>query len=194
MGPSEDPPTDRQNQTSSKGKTAGAKRARRPRSRVCLLKGCHQVFRPQHPLTCYCSEECREEARRWSQGKARRRYRQSESGKQKRQAQSRRRRRRCQDRQKNAGRNERVGHHPKLFFRARATVPAAMESSSGAAGHRYRGIVPTRVAVLWNGFWSEKDAGANGSPPGAETPLQSSRHIAPFRAVSIFSAYPPGER
>lgn len=174
MGPSEDPPTGRQNQARSQGKTAGPKRARRPRSRVCLLKGCGQVFRPQHPLTRYCSEQCRQEARRWSQWKARRRWSQSEGGQQKRQAQSRRRRERWKDRQQNIPRKGREGHHYKIFFRVPATGPAAMRSLRRAAGPRYRGIVPMPVAALWNGFGSERGAGENGSPSGDETPLQSS--------------------
>lgn len=114
MGPSENPPLDRQDQAKSKAKSAEPNRARRPRSRVCLLKGCHQVFRPRHPLTHYCSEQCREKARQWSQWKARRRYRQSEGGKQKRQAQCRRWR--LKDRQKNICRDGREGHHHKFFF------------------------------------------------------------------------------
>lgn len=77
----------------------GQRRARRPRSRVCLLKDCGRVFRPQQPLARYCSEACQTEARRWRQWKARRRYRQSASGKQKRQAQSRRYRERRKQRQ-----------------------------------------------------------------------------------------------
>jgi hypothetical protein len=72
------------------------RRVRRPRRRVCLLKGCERVFRPQQPLARYCSEACRAEARRWRQWKARRRYRHSPNGKQKRQAQSRRYRERRQ--------------------------------------------------------------------------------------------------
>ncbi len=66
------------------------RRARHPRRRVCLLKGCGRVFRPQQPMARYCSEGCQAEARRWRQWKARRRYRQSPNGKHKRQAQSRR--------------------------------------------------------------------------------------------------------
>jgi len=50
-------------------------------------------------MTRYCSEKCREEARRWRLWKARHRYRQSPDGKQKRQAQSRRYRERRQQRQ-----------------------------------------------------------------------------------------------
>ena len=98
MGPDKDSSTPPKNQdTRGTPGTPGTfetkacrRRARRPRSRACLLKGCERVFRPQQPLIRYCSEACREQARRWREWKARRRYRQSADGKQKRQAQSRR--------------------------------------------------------------------------------------------------------
>ena len=70
MGPCEHPSTPSENQDSRPHKTGGCKRQiRRPRSRVCLLKGCHCVYRPQHPLTRYCGEACREQARRWQDGR-----------------------------------------------------------------------------------------------------------------------------
>ncbi len=78
----------------------GPQRARRPRSRLCLLKGCESRFRPAHPLTRYCSEGCRRKAREWSQWKSRQRYRQSEGGRQTRQKQSRRYRERVEAGQK----------------------------------------------------------------------------------------------
>ena len=89
MACGEDCPTAPKNQVPPKASWR-RRRARRPRSRICLLKGCGRVFRPEQPLTRYCSEACRAEARRWRQWKARRRYRQSPHGKQKRQAQGRR--------------------------------------------------------------------------------------------------------
>lgn len=61
----------------------------------------------------YCSEECREKARRWSQWKSRQRWRRSENGRQKRQEQSVRHRERL--RLSGGGRSRpkmaRVGHH-----------------------------------------------------------------------------------
>jgi hypothetical protein len=91
MGPDQDSPTSPQNQeTRRTPRTQGKLRARRPRRRICLLKGCGRVFRPQQPMARYCSDACREEARRWREWRARRHYRQSPNGKQKRQAQSRR--------------------------------------------------------------------------------------------------------
>ena len=101
MGPDKDSSSPAKNQATREtpGTKRGGRRARRPRRRVCLLKGCEQVFRPQQPLARYCSEACREQARRWRQWKARRRYRQSPNGQQKRQAQSRHYRERRKDRQ-----------------------------------------------------------------------------------------------
>jgi hypothetical protein len=91
MGPDKDSPTPAKNQDIRT--TAGTQQSRRrarPRSRICLLKGCGRLFRPQQPIARYCSDGCRAEARQWSLWNAHQRYRQSPNGKQKRQAQSRR--------------------------------------------------------------------------------------------------------
>jgi hypothetical protein len=104
MGADKDSSAPHQNQEAHKiaGTKGCPRRARCPRSRLCLLKGCGQVFRPHQPLARYCSEACREQARRWRQWKALRRYRQSPNGKQKRQAQSRRYRERRKERRQSA--------------------------------------------------------------------------------------------
>jgi hypothetical protein len=99
MGLCEDPSTHSQNQATEKNPWR-KRRARHPRSRICLLKGCGRTFRPEHPLTRYCGEPCREQARQWWEWKARHQYRQSDGGKQKRQAQSRRYRLRRKARKK----------------------------------------------------------------------------------------------
>lgn len=93
MGPCEHPSSLLENQ--AKGRTPQhRRRVRRPRSRVCLLKGCGRVFRPDHPLTRYCSDHCRDQARKWREWKARHQYRQTARGRQIRRAQSRRYRQR----------------------------------------------------------------------------------------------------
>lgn len=97
MGLCEDPSTHSENQAKGKNRP-GQRRARRPRNRVCLLKGCKRMFRPDHPLERYCGEECRERARQWREWKARHRYRQTDEGKKKRRAQSRRYRLRVRSR------------------------------------------------------------------------------------------------
>ncbi len=60
------------------------------RQRRCLLKGCEQPFRPSHPQARYCSDGCRQEARRWRCWRSHRTYRASEAGKQCRRQQARR--------------------------------------------------------------------------------------------------------
>ena len=62
------------------------------RCRRCLLKGCQTAFRAKHPLSRYCSNACRDAARRWSRWWAARRYRATPHGKARRAAQARRRR------------------------------------------------------------------------------------------------------
>lgn len=168
MGPCEDRSTAEKNQGGQRARrTAGFQgRAHRPRSRVCLLKGCERLFRPVHPLARYCSEGCREQARRWREWKARHRYRQSEGGKQKRQAQSRRYRIRHRIGKKPSPRKPREGHRKKNYFIPPATARVAMRSSSGAGAHLCSDFVRTRVGGLWNGFGSGNGAGGNGSRSG----------------------------
>jgi hypothetical protein len=78
-------------------------RKKRPRTRVCLLKGCGKSFRSSRSLARYCSRECSEKARQWSLWKAQHRYRQKASGKTKRQAQCCRYRERVKKREKKNG-------------------------------------------------------------------------------------------
>jgi hypothetical protein len=92
---------------------------RRPRTRVCLLKGCEQRFRPRHARQRYCSEGCREAARRWSEWKGQQKYRVTAACKRKRSEQSRRYRERVKERkpsEKEAVR-EAARVIPKKFFR-----------------------------------------------------------------------------
>jgi hypothetical protein len=104
MGPDKNSSIPPQNQGS--GEIAGTKgrprRAHRPRSRLCLLKGCGRVFLPKQAMARYCSDACREKARRWMQWKAQQHYRHSPNGRQKRQTQSRRYRERRKERRENA--------------------------------------------------------------------------------------------
>jgi len=72
--------------------------ARRPRTRHCLLKGCEQRFHPRQARQRYCSEDCRNAARRWSRWKAQQRYRETAPGQQNRKGQSRRYRERVKNR------------------------------------------------------------------------------------------------
>ena len=70
----------------------------RPRTRLCLLKGCEQRFHPRQARQRYCSAECRKAARKWSRWKAQERYRETAAGQQKRNGQSRRYRERIKGR------------------------------------------------------------------------------------------------
>jgi hypothetical protein len=93
MGPPESP-------TTQSGNQAGRRKrlARRPRKRLCLLKGCEQRFHPRHFRQRYCSEGCQKAARRWSRWKAQQRYRTTRAGKRKRNSQSERYRERVRSR------------------------------------------------------------------------------------------------
>jgi hypothetical protein len=94
MGPPENPTSHGQRQV-----TRGWRQAeRRPRTRRCLLKGCEQRFRPRHARQRYCSEDCRQAARKWGEWKARQKWRASAAGKQKRNRQSRLYRKRVKER------------------------------------------------------------------------------------------------
>ncbi len=65
-----------------------------PRPRCCLLKGCERWFRPRRPQCRYCSDACRQAARRWRRWQAQQKYRASPNGRQHRQEQARRYRQR----------------------------------------------------------------------------------------------------
>jgi hypothetical protein len=93
MGPPESRTGPRQNQATGRRK----RRARRPRR--CLLKGCEQRFHPRHARQRYCSEDCRNAARKWSRWRAQQKYRTTDGGKQKRNGQSRRYRERLKSRE-----------------------------------------------------------------------------------------------
>ena len=94
MGPSENPTVHPENQAAGRRKRL----ARRPRMRRCLLKGCEQRFHPRQARQRYCSECCREAARKWSRWKAQRRYRATREGQQRRNGQSQRYRERAKSR------------------------------------------------------------------------------------------------
>lgn len=166
MGPCEHRSTAGKNQGGCLRTTGQRSRARHPRSRVCLLKGCERRFRPVHPVARYCSPECRAQAQRWREWKAQHRYRQSEGGKQKRQAQSRRYRIRHKMAEKPTNGKPREGHRKKNYFVSPATGRGAMRSSSGAGAHPCSDFARTRVGGLWNGSSSVNGAGGKGSRSG----------------------------
>jgi hypothetical protein len=164
MGPSEDRSTREKNQAGHRRIGGRRRRVRRPRSRACLLRGCKRRYRPMHPLARYCSEECREEARRWREWKARHHYRQTEGGKQKRRAQSRRYRLRSKRTRtgKQGPRRPREGHRKKKYFAAPAIGLAVMRNSRRADVLPCKDFVRPPVGAPWSGFWSANDVGGNG--------------------------------
>jgi len=93
MGPPESPTGHPENQEGRRKRLA-----RRPRMRCCLLKGCQQRFHPRQARQRYCSEGCRQAARKWSRWKAQQRYRETAVGQEKRNGQSRRYRERVKSR------------------------------------------------------------------------------------------------
>ena len=69
------------------------------RPRRCLLKGCERPFWPRRPQARYCSEGCKQAARRWRRRRASQRYRASDCGRERRRDQARRYRQRLRERQ-----------------------------------------------------------------------------------------------
>jgi hypothetical protein len=125
MGPPESVTRPRKNQAVGRRKS----RARRPRARRCLLKGCEQRFHPQHARQRYCSAECREKMRKWSRWKAQQKYRTTAGGKQKRNGQSGRYRERVKNRKPAAP--ETVSEATRVitkehFFRAHLRPPGML--------------------------------------------------------------------
>src|SRR5271168_4101912 len=94
MGPFESRTGQPENQEASRRKRL----PRRPRQRCCLLKGCEQRFHPRQARQRYCSQECREAARKWLRWKDQQRYRKTAAGRQKRNGQGRRYRERVKSR------------------------------------------------------------------------------------------------
>jgi hypothetical protein len=142
----------------------GERPSRRPRTRACLLKGCERRFRPLAARQRYCSPQCRQAARRWSQWKAQQSYRSTAAAKEKRQEQSRRYRERVKER-KQPVQPEAIPEAarvitPYFFSITVATVLAAMrdlpsnrDPHSGASVHEPAG-------ALWNASGSASGAGA----------------------------------
>jgi len=108
--------------------------------RRCLLKGCEQRFHPRQARQRYCSEGCREAARKWSRWKAQQRYRTTRVGQEKRNGQSRRYRERVKTRK--SAEPEAVSEAARVitkehFFEHTCERPGCYE---GFAHHR-RGLV-----------------------------------------------------
>jgi hypothetical protein len=151
MSPSQDPSSHRRNQPRTKKQKRP--RARRPRRRLCLLKGCGNRFRPMYAMSRYCSEECRRKARQWSQWKSRQQWRQSKTGRKKRQEQSARRRERLRIGGNPASvgdsaRGSSQARSPKKISAAPVIVQAATRASHGIGVRRCNDSVVTTAGAL----------------------------------------------
>jgi hypothetical protein len=143
-------------------------RARRPRRRHCLLKGCEQRFPPLRASQRYCSERCREEARKWRRWKAQQRYRKTVVGRKKRNGQSRRYRERVQSREppEPGPVNEAARVIPQEhFFRAQVRPAGVLRAIRAAAAESLAAFLFARLPAR---------AGAG---PGAGAALETGAHL-----------------
>lgn len=132
---------------------------RRPRARLCLLKGCGRRFHPRRAQQRYCSEQCVKAARKWSRWKAQQRYRSTRSGKQKRNGQSQRYRERVRSRE--AGDSEAVEEPARViirnFFRGELRPARLLRAIRSSAAKSLTTLLLTGVPA---GAGSRSTAGA----------------------------------
>ena len=166
MGPIESPTRHRKNQATGRRQRATL----RPRTRRCLLKGCEQGFHARHPRQRYCSDNCRQEARRWSRWKAQQRYRETVAGRQKRNGQGRRYRERVKKRKP---RQPEAVNEParvitaKHFFRAHVRPAGLLRAIRAPAAKPF-------AAFLFPGMPASAGAGC-----GAGAALETGTHLIP---------------
>lgn len=170
MGPTQHPLQRRANQ--ERNCSAAKRRKRRPRLRKCLLKGCERRFRPKHPWTRYCGDDCRNKARRWSRWKAQQRYRATRHGKQQRRAQSCRHRERVRTRKPSKSTTEEPARviKAKKYSTAPATGRVATSYFCEPAVRRCSDSVRGNAGARWSAYWSGN--GAGGSVAGRNRPCQ----------------------
>jgi len=144
MGPAKSVTRPRKDRAAGRRK----RRARKPRPRSCLLKGCEQKFHPQRARQRYCSEDCRSAARRWSQWKAQQRYRETTAGQHKRNGQSRRYRERVKSRK--PAEPEAVNQSARVitqehFFRAHLRPARVLRALRAAAAKSFATLLFARM-------------------------------------------------
>ena len=164
MGPSENPTNPGKNRRPWRRRQAG----RRRRTRLCLLKGCEQRFRPRQARQRYCSLECRAAARQWSQWKAQQRYRETTVGKQKRNGQSQRYRERVRSRKPSAP--EAVNDAARVitqedFFRAHVRPARLLRTIRSAAAKSLAALLFARVPA------------STGAGPRSGAALETGAHL-----------------
>jgi hypothetical protein len=156
MGPPEILTRPRKNQAAGRRK----RRARQPRARQCLLKGCEQRFHPRQARQRYCSAECRERARKWSRWKAQQRYRETAAGQEKRNGQSQRYRDRIKSRK--PPQSEAVSEAARVitkeyFFRAHLRPAGVLRAVRTAAA---KSLAALLLRVVPAGAGASRGAGA----------------------------------
>jgi hypothetical protein len=172
VGPDEDstlPPEDRE---------PGQPPGRRPRTRCCLLKGCERRFCPQRARQRYCSDECRQAARRWSRWKAQQNYRATAVGKERRNGQSRRYRQRVRNRQA-AAPEEAVPEAARVithnFFRLLLRPPWLLRGIRFAAALAPPAVLFARVPARHGTGLATRAALAPGYAPAVEDVRNTAR-------------------
>ncbi len=164
MGPPENLTSHSEKQESGRRQ----RRARRPRARRCLLKGCEQRVHPRQARQRYCSEDCRKAARKWSRWKAQQRYRETAAGREKRNGQSGRYRERVKSRK--PPEPEAVNESARVitqehFFRAHVRPAGLLRAIRTRAAK-------SLAALLFAGVPASTGAGA-----GAGTALETGAHL-----------------
>ena len=175
MSPSQDQSTRHRNQP-PENRPQRRQAARPPRSRECLLKGCGKRFRPRYPMARYCSEDCRREARRWSQWKSRQRWRKSESGRKKRKQQSVRHRERLRlagrasSGRKTGARGSSQSAARKNCSGTPVIVRAATRGSNEAGARHCSDSARMTAGAHSSACWSARDDGENAARPASPKP------------------------
>jgi hypothetical protein len=164
VGPSESLTRHGENQAAGRRK----RRARRPRLRRCLLKGCERLFHPRQARQHYCGKSCRDEVRKWSRWKAQQRYRETAAGQQKRNGQSRRYRERAKSRKRQEP--EAVNEAARVitqehFFRTPVRPAGLLRAIRAAAAKSLAALLFARVPA------------SAGASPRAGAALETGAHL-----------------
>ena len=179
MSPTQDPPHRNTNQERSH--RAAKRRRRSPRRRLCLLKGCKRRYRPEHPWSRYCGDDCRRKALQWSRWKGQQRYRATRFGKQHRQAQSQRYRQRVLTRK----RSKSATSEPARAIKAKIYVAAPATGLAATCCLFERGVPPCSASVRRNAgvpgsvCWSGNGAGGSAAGPTGPCPIFPGRFVRP---------------
>jgi hypothetical protein len=168
MGPPESPTRHPENQEAGQRKRLPRRSRGAPRARRCLLKGCEERFHPRQARQRYCSESCREDARKWSRWKAQQRYRETVAGQQKRNGQSRRYRERAKSRK--PPESEAVSEAARVitqehFFRAHVRPAGLLRAIRAPAAKSLAALLFARVPA------------SAGAGPGAGAALETVAHL-----------------